>query len=163
MEERSNVIARFFVTATRLGDAVCVHYKRDQLWETMSWHEMANLIKRTAAALRQMGIVDGERVAIFAQTSLEWTVADMAILAAGGVTVPIYQSLTKDRLASIILDSRPVMAIIQDEWMGSVFKDAIQRSGVSDDVKMVFMEQTGSSTALMDLGKGGFFRGNGGK
>jgi long-chain acyl-CoA synthetase len=153
MRERSNVISRFFITAKRLGDSVCVHYKRDNIWATMSWNEMADLIKRTASGLRKMGIVDGERVALFAQTRLEWTIADMAILAAGGVTVPIYQSLAKDRLASIILDSRPVMAIVENEWMGTVFDDALQRSGVSDDVRVLYMEQRGDAVGLLGLGE----------
>ncbi len=149
-----NVVQGFFDKASELGDSVCVRYKRDNLWETMSWDELSALIKRTAAALREMGVGDGDRVAIFAGTSIEWTVADMSILAAGGVTVPIYQSLTKNSLAQIILDSRPKIAIIWDDWMGKTFKEALYRADIKGDLPIIYMNRSDGTRELFEIGDG---------
>ena len=58
-----------------------------------------------AAELIALGAAAGDRVAIFANTREEWLFADVAILLAGGITVPIYQTLIGDQAAYILDDS----------------------------------------------------------
>jgi long-chain acyl-CoA synthetase len=56
-------------------------------------------------ALRARGVKHGDRVSILAETSLEWALADMAILTIGAVTVPIYPTLPGSQVAPLLVDS----------------------------------------------------------
>ena len=43
-----------------------------------------------ASALAASGIAPGDRVAIVSENRSEWAIADLAIMTAGGITVPAY-------------------------------------------------------------------------
>lgn len=64
----------------------------DRAWLGLSRSELADRVRQVAAGLVASGIGAGARVALLGRTSLEWTVADLAVLAAGAVTDPIYES-----------------------------------------------------------------------
>jgi long-chain acyl-CoA synthetase len=79
--------------------------KRAGAWETVTWGEWGKRSRLMAAELIAVGAIAGDRVAIFANTREEWLFADVAILLAGGITVPIYQTLIGDQAAYILDDS----------------------------------------------------------
>ncbi len=64
-------------------------YKADGLWHDVSSGEAQDRIERVAAALAQMGVGPGDRVAIVAETRLEWALTDFAVLTLGAVVVPV--------------------------------------------------------------------------
>lgn len=131
-DETTNVIAAFLRTAERLGERPAAHHKVEEGWRILSWRELAERIVRAAAGLKRLGIKPGERVLLFAQTRLEWMIADCAILAAGNVTVPLYHSLTEERLAEVIADSAPRLAFVEDRAFRSRFERARDRAGVGE-------------------------------
>jgi len=55
------------------------------------------------------------RVAILSGTRVEWILADLAILAAGGATTTIYPSNTADECAFVIADSDSILVIAENE------------------------------------------------
>jgi long-chain acyl-CoA synthetase len=57
----------------------------DDQWMVYSWSEAAAHVQAVAAFLAARGVKPGDRVGIFAGTRYEWIIADLAILAAGGV------------------------------------------------------------------------------
>jgi long-chain acyl-CoA synthetase len=63
--------------------------------------EAAGLARGLIAA----GIAPGDRVALMSRTRYEWTLIDYAIWAAGGVTVPIYETSSAEQAAWILRDS----------------------------------------------------------
>ncbi len=69
-----------------------------------------------AAGLMGLGLEAGESVAILARTSPRWITADMAILAAGGVTVPVYPTLLARDVAFVVHDSGAVIAVCEDPF-----------------------------------------------
>jgi long-chain acyl-CoA synthetase len=58
-----------------------------------------------------LGVDSGDRVALMSNTRLDWTIADLAILAAGGVTVPIYETSSVGQCEWILGNSGAVLAI----------------------------------------------------
>ena len=58
-----------------------------------------------AKGLIAAGIGAGDRVALLSRTRYEWTLADYAILAAGAVTVPIYETSSAEQVEWILSDS----------------------------------------------------------
>jgi long-chain acyl-CoA synthetase len=59
------------------------------------------------------GVVPGDRVALMSRTRLEWPLVDYAILMAGGVTVPIYDTSSAEQVSWILADSGAVLAVLE--------------------------------------------------
>ncbi|HSM91331.1 MAG TPA: long-chain fatty acid--CoA ligase [Anaeromyxobacteraceae bacterium] len=100
-----SLIALFEATAARRGDAPAIRHKRGGAWVDVSWAEVARRARDVSDGLAALGLQPGDRVAIIGETQIEWILADMGILGAGGVTVTIYQSNTADECAFILGDS----------------------------------------------------------
>jgi long-chain acyl-CoA synthetase len=83
-------------------------------WKTMTFGEAEVAAREIAAGLVAGGVVPGDRVCLLAQTRVEWILCDVAILLAGGVTVPIYGSNTAEQCEFIIRDAGAKMVIVED-------------------------------------------------
>jgi long-chain acyl-CoA synthetase len=71
----------------------------------VSWSELARRARRVADGLASHGLAPGDRVAIIGETNLEWILADLGILGAGGITVTIYQSNRPSECQFILADA----------------------------------------------------------
>ncbi|WP_224488722.1 AMP-dependent synthetase/ligase [Robertkochia flava] len=74
-------------------------------WEDLRGGIIEEQIREIAAALIDHGIAPQEKVAIFAQNSIEWILTDLAIMSIGAVTVPIYATNTSKQAEYIINDA----------------------------------------------------------
>ena len=74
-------------------------------WSGMNWREVGDTVRALAGGLRALGLADEERSAIISGTRVEWILADLGILCAGGATTTIYPSNTPEECAYIINDS----------------------------------------------------------
>ena len=75
-------------------------------WTPMTWHEANLRVRAIAAGLLARGLAAEDRVAIVAQTSVDWILADLGTLVAGGANTPVFPGETPDRVAAILADSR---------------------------------------------------------
>jgi long-chain acyl-CoA synthetase len=71
----------------------------------MTWDEYADGVRRLAAGLVALGLQAGDRVGILSGNRREWHLTDMAVLAAGGVTVPIYPTNSSSQVAYVLSHS----------------------------------------------------------
>ncbi|WP_422641346.1 AMP-dependent synthetase/ligase [Xenorhabdus beddingii] len=71
----------------------------------MSWREVERTTESMAKALLSLGVKVQGKVGIFAQNSLKWSLADLAILKLRAVTVPLYATNTRDQAAFILNDA----------------------------------------------------------
>jgi long-chain acyl-CoA synthetase len=74
-------------------------------WCPVTWGEMAVRIERLAAFLIGRGVTVEAKVAVLADTRLEWALAGIAALAARGVLVPVYPTLVGEPLAHVLAHS----------------------------------------------------------
>ena len=65
---------------------VAARHKKNGAWQDASWAQIVDDVKSLSAALVAEGVKQGDRVAIFAGTSLQWVITDLAISAAGANT-----------------------------------------------------------------------------
>ena len=75
----------------------------------------AEHVRAVAKGLVACGVEPGERVALMAHTRLEWMIADLAIMSAGAVTVPVYETSSADQLGWILEDSGAIVAIVEND------------------------------------------------
>src|SRR3546814_7538618 len=89
--------AAFFEQVSRRRDAPFLWHKQDGRYRSQSWGEIARQVGEISRGLRNLGLQPGDRVVLVAENRPEWLVADLAIMAAGGITVPAYTTaLTSD-------------------------------------------------------------------
>jgi long-chain acyl-CoA synthetase len=84
-------------------------------WRSMTWRQSGERIKAIAAGLLSLGLAREQRVGILANTRVEWLLADLGIMAAGGATTTVYPSSTAEECAYILADSDTRYAIIEDD------------------------------------------------
>src|SRR5689334_10455435 len=83
----------FFAQAAKYEDRPYLRYWSGEELHVLSWKETAERAMRIACALIAEGLWEGDHVALMSPNRVEWIYCDFAIMAAGGVTVPIYPSL----------------------------------------------------------------------
>ncbi len=74
-------------------------------WEDVTARQFRDEVVSLAKGLVAAGIEPGDRVALLSRTRYEWTLIDYAIWAAGGITVPIYETSSAEQVEWIIGDS----------------------------------------------------------
>lgn len=104
-----------FFAATEHNLDRAMLYRENGKWVAISSAELRSCVAATAHALRDWGVSKGDRVAILSENRPEWTIADFAILLLGGVTVPVYATLTPDQTAHTLHDSEAGIVLVSTE------------------------------------------------
>src|SRR3990167_3995213 len=73
-------------------------------WAQLTWRETLARVRSIASGLRAIGVKPEERCAILSSTRIEWILADLGILCAGGATTTVYPSNTPDECQFILED-----------------------------------------------------------
>jgi long-chain acyl-CoA synthetase len=100
-----------------------VNEKRDGQWVRISAAEFVRRVRHVALGLADLGIDAKDRVALISENRPEWSIADLAILSLGAVTVPIYTTQSIDQIQFILEDSGTRALLISG---GRVLKHARQ-------------------------------------
>lgn len=106
-----NLALLFFEQARIHADKPFLWRKTDGAYRAITWRETARQVSLLSRALRGRGIQPGDRVALIAENRPEWLIADIAIMAAGAITVPAYTTNTIDD-HRYILDNSGSKAVI---------------------------------------------------
>lgn len=109
-----SLIALFEHRVNLSGSAPALRHKVDLDWVQLSWRAWWELSERLAAAFISQGLRPGERVALLANTRVEWAWCDVAIMMARGVVVPIYPSSTPEQITQILEDCGASHLLIED-------------------------------------------------
>src|SRR5205085_9545513 len=111
LEYFPNLVSMFFTRAAEKGDAPFLWAKREGTWHPLSWRETAEQVATLAQALKDIGLARGDMVMLVSENRPEWCIADLAIMAAGCITVPAYTTNT-ERDHQHILDDSGARAVI---------------------------------------------------
>jgi len=82
-----------------------VSERREGQWVSISAADFVRRVRHIALGLAELGIRPKDRVAIISENRPEWSIADLAILSLGAVTVPIYTTQSIDQIQFILEDS----------------------------------------------------------
>ncbi|HET6668294.1 MAG TPA: AMP-binding protein, partial [Intrasporangium sp.] len=81
---------------------------------TLTWRQTHDIVQEWAAGLISLGVELEDRVAIASTTSLQWVLADLAIVCAGGATTTVYPTTIADDVAYILGDSGSAIVFAED-------------------------------------------------
>ncbi len=100
-------------------DTVEAHHKTAQFvrkidgaWQELSADAALERVECLALGLESLGVTRGDRVAILAETRLEWALTDLAVLGLGAVSVPVYPTLIATQVATQLRDSETRVAVV---------------------------------------------------
>ena len=128
LEHFPNLVTMFFTRTAERGDAPFLWAKRDGAWRATSWAEAARQVASLATALRASGLQPGDRVMLVSENRPEWCISDLAIMAAGCVTVPTYTTNTERDHAHIIENSGARAVIVSSQKLADVVMRAVVRT-----------------------------------
>lgn len=94
------------IRATGRGEhIVMMSQESPENWTPISSTDLYGRVRALADVLRGWGIGKGDRVALLSENRWEWPVTDFAVLAIGGVDVPLYPTLTAEQIGYMLRDS----------------------------------------------------------
>ena len=99
--------------ADRHGDQPAIHYK-DGDWKTLTWREYRQAVHEAAAGFQDLGVGEGEFVAIMAGNRPEHVVADYAAIHSGATAVTIYSTLTAPQVQYIADNCKATVAVLEN-------------------------------------------------
>lgn len=102
------------LAAERYGDTTGARFQRDGEWRELSYAELWQRVRDLALGLIDLGVGVGDRVAILANTRVEFTVADLAVNTSGAIVVPVYPSNSSDECEWVVGDSGSRVIVCED-------------------------------------------------
>ncbi|MCA0910127.1 long-chain fatty acid--CoA ligase [Qipengyuania gaetbuli] len=149
IDSANNLVELFLKRADEKSGQPFFGWKEGGSWQTMTWGEAADRVCLLAESLRGLGLVDGDRVCLVSENRPEWCIADLAIMAAGCITVPAYVTNTERDHVHILDNSGSRAVIVSNEKLLKPLHGALQASGIAEHVigiEDLHRQQSGSFT-----------------
>ncbi|MFJ1602885.1 AMP-dependent synthetase/ligase [Streptomyces sp. NPDC088253] len=141
-----------FDNATVAPNAAVLSRKNaDGAWEDVTATEFAAQVLAVAKGLIAEGLAPGDRIAIMARTTYEWTLLDFAAWAAGLVTVPVYPTSSTFQVRWILQDSGAVALATETVAQASALGPERDRI---PDLRHMWVFEKGHLERLAELGQG---------
>ena len=123
-----NLVDLFEKSAAAKGEKPFLWGKVDGSYQPWSWLKVREQIHHLSRALRAKGLKSGDRVLLVSENRPEWLIVDLAVLRAGGVTVPAYTTNTIDDHLHLLTNSGAAMAVVSNDKLARQLLPAVKRS-----------------------------------
>ena len=80
----------------------------------VTYTEMREIVRNLAAGFRELGVDGDTRVALYAQTRMEWAQTDFAALAAGATVTTVYATSSADQVRYLLEDPEATVVVAED-------------------------------------------------
>ena len=124
----NSLVAMFLDRATIRGDQPFLSAKHDGNWQAISWAQAAERVCLLAEGLLGLGLEPGDRVMLVSENRPEWCIADLAIMAAGLITVPTYTTNTERDHLHILENSGAKAVIVSTAKLAKPLLSAVFRT-----------------------------------
>jgi long-chain acyl-CoA synthetase len=125
LERAANLVELFHKAVLRRRERPFLWAKRDGSYRALSWQHVAGQAHALARALCAKGLRRGERVLLVAENRPEWLIADLAIMSAGGITVPAYTTNTSHDHAYLLQHSGAGAVVVSNARLAKRFLPAL--------------------------------------
>jgi long-chain acyl-CoA synthetase len=122
-------------------------------WRTLTFKEFYQDARLVAFGLMNLGVKKGDKIAILSSTRYEWSLSDISIMGAGGISVPIYPSNTPDDVCYILDHSESSVAIVEDgKQLEKILSQRLAKPGCLPHLrKIVVIEPAGMSATHRNI------------
>ncbi|NMH66318.1 AMP-binding protein [Shewanella salipaludis] len=100
------------------GDEVYLRQPIDGQCKDFSWRQVQAQVQQLAGALRHLGLVPGDKVALLSKNCAEWFICDLALMHGGYISVPIYPTANADTIGYVLEHSgaKAILVGKLDHW-----------------------------------------------
>jgi long-chain acyl-CoA synthetase len=112
----SDILHRLEASAPSNPKAFNTHNARG--WHSLSTEAFLEHVKHIALGLEAIGMQPGDCVGILSNPSTEWTIVDMAIMIAGGVTVPLFANISDENFVYEVNETELSLLFVEgfEQW-----------------------------------------------
>lgn len=136
----SSPLDKFLEWEKKLPDKVFLRQPISGQWKTWTWLQAGGEARRLASGLQNVGLQKGDHVAILSKNCAEWIISDIAIMMMGGVSIPIYPTLSDHGIEPILKHSDAKSIII-----GKLDNYSSQEKGIPLSIPRIGMHTYGIS------------------
>jgi long-chain acyl-CoA synthetase len=129
-----SLVDLFEAMAAKSAGRTATKEKRNGRWLDTSWGELARRARDIADGLASIGVNRGDRVAILGDTTTEWILAELGILGAAAICVPVYQSNKAHDCAYILENSGARFVFCDTELQVAKIREVKDRLPALDGV-----------------------------
>ncbi len=133
MPSDANLLRPLLDVAERTPEVPLAARREGDRFVEVSAGDFVDRVRAIAKGLVANGVGAGDRVALMAHTRLEWMEVDYAVLLAGGVTVPIYDTSSAEQVDWILGDSGAALTVVETPAMREVVEALSGRPVVTID------------------------------
>jgi long-chain acyl-CoA synthetase len=145
----TNLLEPVIQRAEKEPDRVMAAYRDGDHFVDVTAVEFYEHCRAIAKGIVASGLEPGGRVALMSRTRLEWLLLDYAILASGGVTVPIYETSSADQMQWIVHDGDVQMLVVETAAMRELY----ERAGSREDGPKILVIDDGALDELARRGE----------
>ena len=100
--------------ARRPGD-IALREKEFGIWQEITWADYLARVRRFSLGLTELGLEEGDRVAVIGDNRPEWVIAELASQTAGILPLGLYQDAIADELAGILKAAEARVIVAEDQ------------------------------------------------
>ena len=141
-----NIYTLFRAQTARYNERPVFFTRENDGWNSQTWSDVEEQVHDAACALLAKGLTKGASVAILAGNIPEWSVVDVAAIAAGGVGVGIYPTSSREQCGYIVRHSDAEFVIVDTITQ----RDKIDKS---ENVKDVVCIEDGTFAEFLKFGR----------
>lgn len=113
----SNLLSLVHQSVERYPNHTALKWKQNNQYLELSYSAFWERAQAFAAALQDLGVQAGGKVAILSNNCPAWTIADIGIMIAGAVTVPIYSTSTPHQIEYILQNADVEAILVENDDM----------------------------------------------
>ena len=129
---------------------VALEYRRDGRTRYISYTELGTIASEIARGLISLGIEAGDRVAILALTSADWTLADCGSQCAGAVVTPIYHTNSPEECAYVLGHSEARLVFCENDAQAAKIRQIRDRCPALEQI-VLFQGAAADAISLEEL------------
>ncbi|UBU10568.1 AMP-dependent synthetase/ligase [Nonomuraea gerenzanensis] len=108
------------------GDIILFQRRTAGGWRPVTARQFAADVRSLAAGFLAAGIQPGDRVALLAATSYEWTLLDYALWTVAALPVPIYETSSAEQVRWVLEDAGPVAVVVEHDSHRRLVEDVAE-------------------------------------
>ena len=120
---------------TSISDKPFLKWLKDEKKDFLTWKQVEQNIQILSEYLR-INLSKGDRCILLSENRPEWLIFDIAIMNAGGISVPLFTTYSEKDYEYIINDCRPKICVVSNDVQLKKIKKFI-----SDDIKILSIEK----------------------
>ena len=125
LDNFNNLIELFFYqTEKQKPESIFLEWLNPNNRKNFTWAETKQNIFKLSKKIKKI-VKEGDRCLLVSENRPEWFISDLAIMLAGGITVPAYTTYTEEDYKYLIEDCEPSLVIVSNKEMLNKLKTTI--------------------------------------